>query len=59
MTICTYTVAKAPSNQYAGFTPVLSDWAKRLMTLAQAESFAADMCKATGNQFVAFNVRAE
>ena len=57
--IRTYTVCKAPSNQFAGFTPVLSDWKQRLMTLAQAESLAADMRKATGKSFVAFNVRAE
>lgn len=59
MTIRTYTVAKAPSNQFASYTPVLRDWKARLMTLAQAESLAADMRKATGKSFVAFNVGSE
>lgn len=53
----TYTVAKfvAPLNV---LRPVLKDWRKNLMTLAQAESHAETMRKA-GFNVVAFNTASE
>jgi hypothetical protein len=59
MTIRIYTVAALPVSPYAMPRPVLSDYAKRLMTIIQAESLARDMSKATGREYVAYNVGAE
>jgi hypothetical protein len=58
MTIKAYTVAALPVSPYAMPRPVLSDYAKRLMTISQAEGLARDMSKATGRDYVAFNVGA-